>query len=202
MELILASKSRDRKQLFESARLPVKIYPSNFNEDSIVESNPYERVKKIAIAKARTTREKMKNDGYDFRECIIIAADTMVLFQNELIGKAKSFEDAQAIFRKLSGKSHELITGVAIIKCSSDQERVFHEISEVFYQVLTEEEIQSYLTLTKEYQGRAGAYSLRERASLFIKRIEGCPTNVLGLPMARIRETLKEMGVNLLNIKE
>ena len=68
------------------------------------------------------------------------------------------------------------------------------------FQELSEKEIDNYLTITSEHQGRAGAYSLRERASLFIDHLEGSPTNVLGLPMAKLRIALKELGINLLEI--
>jgi len=126
---------------------------------------------------------------------IIIAADTMVLFDGNLIGKAQNKEQAFQILTKLSGKKHELLTGVALIHSITKQIRTFMDISIVQFQKLTSSEIQRYLDSSDEYIGRAGAYSLYDSASLFIDFVEGSPTNVLGLPMAKLRKELLHFGV-------
>ncbi|MBA7575520.1 dTTP/UTP pyrophosphatase [subsurface metagenome] len=126
---------------------------------------------------------------------IIIAADTMVLLDGNLIGKAQNKEQAFKILIQLSGKKHELLTGVALIHSISKKIRTFLDISIVQFQMLTSSEIQRYLDSSDEYIGRAGAYSLYDRASLFIDFVEGSPTNVLGLPMAKLRKELQNFGV-------
>ncbi len=198
IKLILASKSRDRKKLFERAQIPIEIIPSDFDEKSIQESDPNDLVKKIAIAKAKRVMEKWNDDkGNRNIPAIIIAADTMVLLDGNLIGKAQTKEQAFKILSQLSGKKHELLTGVAIIHSISKKIRSFIDISIVQFQSLTSSELQSYLDSSDEYIGRAGAYSLYDRASLFIDFVEGSPTNVLGLPMAKLRKELLNFGVDI-----
>ena len=198
IKLILASKSRDRKKLFERAQIPFEIIPSNFDEKSIHESDPKELVKKIASAKAKKELKKWNDDlGNRNNPAIIIAADTMVLFEGNLIGKAQNKEQAFQILTQLSGKKHELLTGVALIHSITKQIRTFMDISIVQFQILTSSEIQRYLDSSDEYIGRAGAYSLFDRASLFIDFVDGSPTNVLGLPMAKLRKELLHFGVIL-----
>jgi len=198
IKLILASKSRDRKKLFERAQIPVDIIPSEFDEKSIHESDPKELVKKIAIAKAKKVMLKW-NDNLENKNkpAIIIAADTMVLLDGNLIGKAQNKEQAFKILTQLSGKKHELLTGVALIHSISQKTRIFLDISIVQFQMLTSSEIQQYLDSSDEYIGRAGAYSLYDRASLFIDFVEGSPTNVLGLPMAKLRKELHKFNVEI-----
>ena len=196
IKLILASKSRDRKKLFERAQIPIEIIPSDFDEKLIHESDSKELVKKIAIAKAKKVMNKWNdNRGNKNNPAIIIAADTMVLLDGNLIGKAQNKEQAFQILTQLSGKKHQLLTGVALIHSISKQIHTFLDISIVQFQLLTSSEIQRYLDLSDEYIGRAGAYSLYDRASLFIDFVEGSPTNVLGLPMAKLRKELQNFGV-------
>ena len=196
IKLILASKSRDRKNLFERAHIPIEIIPSDFDEKSIHESDPNELVKKIASAKAKKVMMKWNNKlGNKNIPAIIIAADTMVLLDGNLIGKAQNKEQAFKILTQLSGKKHELLTGVALIHSFSQKINAFLDISIVQFQTLSSSEIQRYLDLSDEYIGRAGAYSLFDRASLFIDFVEGSPTNVLGLPMAKLRTELLHFGV-------
>jgi len=196
IKLILASKSRDRKKLFERAKISIEIIPSNFDEKSIHESDPKELVKNIAIAKAKKVMEKWNDNlGNKNNPAIIIAADTMVLLEGNLIGKAQNKEQAFKILTQLSGRKHELLTGVALIHSISNEIRTFLDISIVQFQLLTSSEIQRYLDSSDEYIGRAGAYSLYDRASLFIDFVEGSPTNVLGLPMAKLRKELLHFDV-------
>ncbi len=198
IKLILASKSRDRKKLFERAQIPIEIIPSDFDEKSIHESDPKELVKKIAVAKAKKVM-KIWNEDMGNRKipAIIIAADTMVLMDGDLIGKARTKEQAFQILTQLSGKKHELLTGIVIIHSIDKQIRIFLDISIVQFQLLTSSEIQRYLDSSDEYIGRAGAYSLYDRASLFIDFVEGSPTNVLGLPMAKLRKELQKFDVEI-----
>ncbi len=198
IKLILASKSRDRRKLFERAQIPFVIIPSDFDEKSIHESDPNELVKKIAIAKAKKVVKKWNDNlGNINKPAIIIAADTMVFFDGNLIGKAQNKGQAFKILSQLSGKKHELLTGVALIHSISNQIRTFLDISIVQFQLLTSSEIQRYLDSSDEYIGRAGAYSLYDRASLFIDFVEGSPTNVLGLPMAKLRKELQKFDVEI-----
>jgi nucleoside triphosphate pyrophosphatase len=202
MQLILASQSRDRKKCFEAANLKFRVIPSNFDENSIEMGEPREFVVALALGKARTVvkkwiDEKASTEG----PAIIVAADTMVLHNNNLLGKAKDRQNAIEILGNLVGQTHELLTGVAIINSETLKEITFVDSSKVHFQDLNLSEIHDYVDITDEYIGRAGSYSLQERASLFIDHIEGSPTNVLGIPMAKLRVKMKEFGANLLNFR-
>ena len=183
----------------DRAGIAVEVIPSDFDERSINIIDPIKLVKALALAKAETVvkvwnETKAETQG----SALIIGADTMVLFEGKLIGKAKNKEDAARIIGMFAGHTHELLTGVAVINSATLEQKVFADSSKVHFQPLSTEEITTYLNVTDEFRGRAGAYSLQERASLFIDRIEGSPTNVLGLPMAKLRTVLKEFGANLL----
>jgi septum formation protein len=202
MKIILASASRDRKRLFEVCKIPVEIIPSDFNEDSIIEPVPERLVQKIALGKALTVKSRW-NATRALKEgpALIIAADTMVVRDHHVIGKAESEQHAFEILSSLKGTTHNLITGCIILKTddSDSQYESYYSSSNVHFQSLTAEEIWDYIKVTDEYRGRAGAYSLQERAGLFIDYIEGSPSNVLGISMSELRIRLKKYGINLLN---
>lgn len=202
MKLILASASRDRKRLFEACSIPFEVIPSNFDEDSIIESVPERMVQKIALGKALTVKKiwndtRASSDG----SAIIIAADTMVVLDHQVIGKAESETHAFEILSALSGNTHNLITGCVILKSDNPDTNYdsYYSSSNVHFQSLSSEEIWDYIRVTDEYRGRAGAYSLQERAGLFIDYIEGSPSNVLGISMSELRIQMKKYGINLLN---
>ncbi|UYP47059.1 dTTP/UTP pyrophosphatase [Candidatus Lokiarchaeum ossiferum] len=200
MKLVLGSSSRDRKKCFERANLSFEIIPSNFDESMIINDDPIVLVKDLALKKARNVLQ-LWNDHYSKNKepAIIIGADTMVFYDGKLIGKPKDKQDAFRIISNLSGQYHDIYTGVAIIQSETLQQEVFVDHSRIHFQQLEPSEIWDYLNLKDEFTGRAGAYSLRDRASLFIDEIQGSPTNVIGLPMAKLRRILKNFGVNLLN---
>ncbi|MHA1729483.1 MAG: Maf family protein, partial [Promethearchaeota archaeon] len=108
--------------------------------------------------------------------------------------------DASKILQILSGNVHKLITGVAIYDSESENSDEFFDLTEVKFAKLDPDEIEMYLSNSDEYKNRAGAYSLSEQAGLFIERINGSPSNVIGLPMDKIYSTLKKFGINLLKI--
>jgi septum formation protein len=201
--LILASGSRDRKNLFELANIPFEIIVSDFIEENVLITDPLQLVQQIARGKAENVyqiwnRSRSRKEG----SAIIIAADTMVTINGQLIGKATSADHAFEILSMLTGQTHEILTGVALLRTDlpATEYKSFVSVSKVHFQSLTPEEIWQYIRITDEFKGRAGAYSLEERASLFIDYIEGSPTNVIGLPMAELRFHLKQWGINLLNL--
>jgi septum formation protein len=205
MQIILASASRDRKKCLEAANIPAIIVPSAFDETSITETNPYQLVQILAQKKAETVQIQWKNGKIDrvppTEQTLIIGADTMVIIDNEIIGKARSKQHAFDILSRMMGTTHEIITGVAILSSLYPEPCVFYISSKVHFQPLSPSQIKDYINITEEYKGRAGAYSMYERASLFIDSIEGSPTNVLGLPMAELRDQIwTKFRINLLNL--
>lgn len=200
--LVLASASEDRRRCFERISFPVIIMPSNFNEENVPIQQPAQYVQNLAFYKAEKIRRTWINQYQPkYGDAVIIGADTMVFLNDHLVGKPADKEHAYQILKQLSGRNHQLFTGVCILSTKSvnlSQKVVFFTKSEVHMQELSSEEIKAYLNESDEYKGRAGAYSLYERASLFIDFIEGSPTNVLGLPMAKLRRELLAFGINLL----
>lgn len=197
--IILASKSIDRAEILRRAKVSFEVLITNVNEDKYKKeiSNPIDLVRKLAEVKALHAKEKLKNAN---RNLIIIAADTIVELSGEVIGKPKNEGEAFQILKKLSGKTHNLITGIAITNTQSEKIKINYDSTSVRFLDLSDEDIYGYIK-TKEWEGRAGAYSIGDKASLFIKSIQGSPSNVIGLPMHKIHEILKnEFDLNLLQL--
>ncbi len=188
--IVLASKSLDRRKILKGARLPYEVLITNVDEDDFKKenSNPIELVKQLANAKALKAKEKLAQENKD---AIIVAADTIVELNGEIIGKAKDEEHAFRILKKLAGRSHKLITGIAVTETYNPKIIIDHDSTSVTFLDLTDKEIWGYIK-TGEWQGRAGAYSIRERASLFIKSIQGSSSNVIGLPMNKLYQILRK----------
>ena len=194
---MLASKSADRSELFERSKVQFEVLVTNVDEEQYKNeiSDPIELIEKLAEVKVLNAKEKLVNDNENI---IIIAADTIVEFEGEIIGKAKNEQQAFQILKKLAGRTHQLMTGIAFTELSNSKIITDHEITTVTFINLSDEEIWGYIK-TGEWKGRAGAYSIRDKASLFIESIEGSSSNVIGLPMHSIFTTLKKkFGINLL----
>ena len=195
-KIILASKSIDRKKTFNRLNIPFEAIITEIDEGYYkgVFSNPVELVKEIAKAKALKAKDLLKNKNM---EAIIIAADTIVEFKGKIIGKAKNKAQAFQILKSLINRSHNLITGVAITELNNPKVVIDYDCTIVTFLDISDNEIRNYIN-SEEWKGRAGAYSIRDRASLFIKEIRGSPSNVIGLPMQKIFEILKkDFGLNL-----
>jgi len=195
-KIILASKSIDRKKIFTRLNIPFETIITDIDEGYYkrILSNPVELVKEIAKAKALKAKDLLKNKNM---EAIIIAADTIVEFKGKIIGKAKNKAQAFQILKSLINRSHNLITGVAITELNDPKVVVDYDCTIVTFLDISDNEVRNYIN-TEEWKGRAGAYSIRDRASLFIKEIRGSPSNVIGLPMQKIFEILKkDFGLNL-----
>ena len=123
----------------------------------------------------------------------MIAADTVVTIEGRILGKPRSSDDARHMLETLSGRTHSVITGVALIRLPDAEQRTFVESTLVHFDKLSEEELNRYLATDEPYD-KAGAYAIQGRAGRFIPRIEGCYFNVVGLPLARLQHSLSELG--------
>jgi septum formation protein len=196
-KIILATKSIDRKEIFERAQIPFIASSSDVDEAHYKEKfkDPVELVQILAKEKVLIIKRKKKKN---FDDAIIIAADTIVEYKGEIMGKADNEREAFKILKKLMGKTHNLITGFAITALESEKLIIDYDITKVEFLTLSDNEIWNYIN-SGEWKGRAGAYSLRERAGLFVKSIDGSYSNVLGLPMQKVFQILKEsFNLNLL----
>ncbi|GAG08287.1 unnamed protein product, partial [marine sediment metagenome] len=133
-------------------------------------------------------------------EAIIIAADTIVELNGKIIGKAQNETEAFQILKSLTNRSHNLITGIALTDIDDPKIIVDYDITVVTFLDLSDDDIRNYIEV-EEWKGRAGAYSIMDRASLFIKEIRGSPSNVIGLPMQKIFKILRsEFNLNLFEL--
>jgi septum formation protein len=196
-DIILASKSIDRSKLFKKAGITFNVIVTAINEGTFKEKikDPIKLAKELAKAKALEVKKRLEKEKKDI---IVIAADTLISFNSEIIGKASNENEAFSILKKLRNSSHNLITGIAITETNNPKIIVDHSKTYVEFLNLSEKEIWEYIK-TGEWKGRAGAYSIKDKASLFIKAINGSPTNVIGIPMHSVFEILKEeFGYNLI----
>lgn len=179
---ILASQSPRRKQLLEWAEIDFEVIVSNTDESFPAQLTAEEAAVHIAIQKADAVRKMVKDSR------IVIAADTIVVLNSEIIGKPRDRTDALHILSKLSGNIHQVITGVAI---TNGIEHSFSDITEVEFHTLTPMQIEFYVDKYQPYD-KAGAYAIQEWIGVVgIKRINGDFYNVMGLPVSRVVQALK-----------
>lgn len=180
------------------------IFPSNADENTPVSGGGVETVMYLALKKALDVAEKYKasqsenfssNDPEvkNCKKCIeglIIAADTLVLYNNEIMGKPVDFDDGFNMLSKLRGKAHEVVTGVCLYDLLSERKRVFYEETKVHFKDYTDKELTEYL-LTDEAYDKAGGYAIQGEFKKYIKQIEGDYNNVVGFPWDRIEKEIK-----------
>jgi septum formation protein len=182
--IILASQSPRRKQLLEWAEIPFDVLVKETDELY----PPSLSVEKVPVYIARNKALAVK--GELSHEHIILAADTIVVLENEIIGKPANRESAIGILTKLSSKTHKVITGVVLIK--GNEEISFEDVTEVEFHELSTQQIIYYLDHYKPYD-KAGAYAIQEWIGVVgIKKIEGDFYNVMGLPVSRVVQALKQ----------
>ncbi|MBS1627412.1 MAG: septum formation protein Maf [Bacteroidetes bacterium] len=185
-KIILASQSPRRKQLLEWAEIPFDVMVSDADESFSNELTIKNVPVFIAKQKALAIKNKLANNS-----CAILAADTVVVFNNTIIGKPNNKNEAIKILSLLSGKIHTVITGVVILK--EEKEITFSDITEVEFHTLTQEQIEFYVEKYKPYD-KAGAYAIQEWIGVVgIKQIKGDFYNVMGLPISRVVQTLQQL---------
>ena len=187
--LILASASPRRRELLSRFGVPFRVVPARGREVAPEGLTPGELVKCLAEHKAAEVAENEDADS------VIVAADTVVEIDGEILGKPAGPADAESMLRRLSGRTHRVWTGVCVRR--GDVIRSDAECTAVFFRELEEGEIRSYAD-TGEPLDKAGAYGYQDRACLFVERIEGDYFNVVGLPMHLLGRMLREFGVSLL----
>ncbi len=183
--IILASASPRRRDILESFGFCFDIMASDADESGVESLHPADAVKELALRKAKWIAERVGQT-----DSVILAADTLVAKDGELLGKPRDEEDAYRMLSLLSDSKHQVYTGVALIK--GDKIVNEAECTDVFFRPINEEELRAYIA-TGEPMDKAGAYGIQERAGIFVRRIEGDYLNVLGLPMCRVYELLKDM---------
>jgi len=188
--IYLASESRARKELFKIFGLKFKVISSRIKEKRKVGNLSYAAlVKKNALEKARDVAKRVKNG-------IIIGADTIVVEGKEIFGKPKDLKDARLMLKRLFKKPQWLYTGLAIIDKDKHKTKVTYEKTKVYMDKLSEEEIDGYFTSVSPIDF-AGSFDIQGKGAFFIRRIEGCFYNVVGLPLRKLYRMFKELGIKI-----
>jgi septum formation protein len=190
MKLILASSSPRRAEVLRNAGFVFQVCPADVDETRQPKEAAEDYVRRVAKAKAHTVAERARVAG---ERAIVIAADTIVLAEGQILGKPKDADDARRMLRLFSGKTHEVLTALCVINIATGKEALHVEKTRVQFLKMSEEEIESYIQ-TGEPFDKAGAYGIQGIAGRFATRIEGSYFNVLGLPLSRLWTTLKELG--------
>jgi septum formation protein len=187
MKLILASASTRRAEILRDAGFHFTMLSSAVDETAYPGESPQDLVQRLAVAKAELVAARAVGPA------IIIGADTEVTLDGHIFGKPRSSDDARRMLEKLSGRTHSVVTGVALIRLPDAERITFVESTLVHFAALSPEQITAYLA-TGEAHDKAGAYGIQGHAGRFIPRIEGCYFNVVGLPLARLTHALTELG--------
>lgn len=186
--LILASRSPRRSELLRLITDDFKVIPSEFDERSIDIIKPFELVRTLSRCKAKAVALRVE-------DCMtVIGCDTVVYLEGKIFGIPQTKEEAYSILTSLSGKTHSVITGVCILY--GDIETSFECETRVTFFKLDDADILSYINTNEPYD-KAGGYGIQGMGGLFVEKIDGDYTNVVGLPISRLNRTLKELEKNL-----
>ena len=182
MKLILASASPRRRELLGLFHVPFEIRVADIDETMDPEKAPFDEVARVSRLKAQA----VPREGED----VVIAADTIVVCEGKVLGKPHSAEEAVSMLRLLSGRDHQVMTGMTVI--CGDRERTCTEVTDLHFRELSDKEIHAYVA-TGEPMDKAGAYGIQGGAALFCTHMVGDYYNVMGLPVCRLGLMLREM---------
>jgi len=188
--IILASASPRRKELLEQIGLKFEVDPGDYEEHIYQGMEPHQLARNLSLRKANASAAKHKH-------AVIIAADTVIISDNRIMGKPHSEDDARKMLETISGKFHSVVTGFTIIDTSANKTITRSVETTVYVRKLSRPEIDAYVK-SKEPLDKAGAYGIQGLGAVIIERIEGDYFNVVGLPLCALSEALKEFGVHVL----
>jgi len=187
MNLILASASPRRKELLGLFRLPFEIRVADIDETMDLTKPPFDEVARVSALKAAATTRTAED--------VVVAADTIVVCEGRVLGKPRSAAEAAEMLRLLSGREHQVMTGVTILR--GERMKSFTEVTDLHFRELSEKEIGNYVA-TGEPMDKAGAYGIQGGAALFCTHMVGDYYNVMGLPVCRLGQELREMAPDLM----
>jgi septum formation protein len=196
--LVLASASPRRRELLAQAGFIFTVHPAHISEDPMGSEDPIGYVTRLAREKAEAVYHALASPGSSVEsltgagdELTVLGADTTVTLDNQILAKPSDPADAARMLRQLSGRTHHVITGVAVVTgCSTE---IAAEVTAVRFLTLSDEEIESYVA-TGEPMDKAGAYGIQGRAARWIPRVQGCYFNVVGLPLALVSTMLASIN--------
>lgn len=188
MKLILASNSRTRKEVLDKVGLIYDVIPSNIEEHSD-KVDPKEYVMDLSRQKAEAIEKNLK-------EGVILSADSIIYIDDKKLEKPKTKEQAKIMLQNLSGRVNYAVTGVTIIDLYQNKKITLNEVTEVYFDELTEEEIDWYIENEQYIFERCG-YSIAGKSAIYIPKINGDYYNILGMPISRVYKELNKLGYKL-----
>ena len=186
MNLILASQSPRRRELLGLFHIPFTVRVADIDETMDPQKSPYDEVARVSLQKALA----VARDADD----VVIAADTIVVCQGQVLGKPTDEADAYRMLRLLSGRDHQVMTGMAVLR--GQQQIVRTEVTDIHFRELSDREIEAYIR-TGEPMDKAGSYGIQGGAALFAEKLVGDYYNVMGLPVCRLGQILKTIAPEL-----
>lgn len=184
--VVLASASPRRRDLLRAIGVEAAVAPTDTDESILDGEDPFDAAERLARAKARAAAPD---------DALVLAADTIVVLDGRALGKPVDRDDARRMLRALSGRTHGVVTGVALRL--GGEVVSGRDVTEVVFAPLSDDEIERYVA-TGEPDDKAGAYALQGFAGLFVERIDGTPSNVVGLPVRLVAQLARRLGVDLL----
>ena len=187
MQLILASQSPRRKELLGLFRIPFQIRVADIDETMDPNMSAAEEVARVSRAKAMAIPRQAED--------VVVAADTIVVCNGQVLGKPKDEADAYRMLRLLSGRDHQVMTGMTVLR--GERALTTTEITDIHFRELTDREILGYIA-TGEPMDKAGSYGIQGGAALFAEKLRGDYYNVMGLPVCRLGQLLKQIAPELM----
>jgi septum formation protein len=205
IKVVLASQSPRRIELLTNLGFQFEVIPADVDEVVEPDKTAAGNVIQIAKLKADTIYERLMATGTwqtsEHDRLLVLGADTTVVLDNKMMGKPENEADAKAMLRELSGRCHDVFTGVVILMKEPNKQNPIEissfEMSHVYFRPLSDPEIAAYVK-TGEPMDKAGAYALQGIGSAFVQAIEGCFTNVIGLPIPLVVSMLRRAGITIL----
>lgn len=187
--LVLGSNSPRRKDLLSSCDIKFEVISHKFDETSIKYKNPVVYAENLSLKKAESLKEMTETSGK-----YILGVDTIVVFNNKILGKPGNIQEAESYVRMLSGRSNRVISGISLINSSKNVSITSHSISTVYFHKFNEDFIKLYLD-NNHWEGYAGGYAIQGIFSLVTKKITGSYTNIVGLPMEILYGMLTKLNI-------
>lgn len=193
MNIILASASPRRKEILQNINVKFDIVKSEIEEIMLENELPSQVVMRLAF-------EKCIDVASRYKDSLVIGADTVVVLNEKILGKPKDIIDAKQMIEQLSGKTHQVITGISLIHLNSNKKIIDYVISNVKFKNLSQDDITNYIN-TKESLDKAGAYGIQGYGSLLVEKIQGDYFNIVGIPVSKLNDLAKaHFGINFLSL--
>ncbi len=187
LRLILASASPRRRELLANLNFPFEVVPADVDESFTSEDEPFDLVRRLSLAKAETVSER-------YPDALVLAADTVVVYRDEVLGKPTSAEENLDYIARLSGRTHAVFTGHAFVLGDQRADRVVQ--TAVRFRKLSDGEIERYVA-TGEGMDKAGGYAIQGYGSALVREVRGCYFNVVGLSVPNVAELAQTFGFQL-----